>query len=130
MVRVLLRFDTSNVDQPVTSQVILELKTPVNILSARMNQQGGEILAEISSDRADKVIKAFRDRGVIVDTSTLIEKDDDRCIHCGACVSLCPMDALHFEENHTVALDPDLCNGSSCGLCVDACIRAAIRLIG
>ena len=130
MVRVLLRFDTTNVDQPVTSQVILALKTPVNILSARMNQQGGEILAEIPSERADKVIKAFRERGVIVDTSTLIEKDDDRCIHCGGCVSLCPMDALYFEEDYSVALNPYLCNGASCGLCVDACIRSAIRLIG
>lgn len=129
MVRVLLRFDKSNVDQPITSQVILELNTPVNILSARMNQLGGEILAEIPSKQAEKVIKAFRDRGVTVDTSTLIEKDDDRCIDCGACVSLCPMDALRFNDDFSVILEPEKCNGPSCSLCVDSCIREAIRLI-
>jgi hypothetical protein len=38
-----------------------------------MNQLGGEILADIPQDQADNVIKTFRDQGVIVDTSTLIE---------------------------------------------------------
>ena len=46
MVRVLLRFDKKLVQEPVTSQIILEHKTPVNILSARITPLGGEMLAE------------------------------------------------------------------------------------
>jgi NAD-dependent dihydropyrimidine dehydrogenase PreA subunit len=128
IVRVLLRFDKTNVDRPITSQIILDLGTPINILSAKMNQLGGEILVDIPLKQADKIIKAFREKGVTVDTSILIEKDDDKCIDCGACVSLCPVDALYFDNDFSVVLEPDKCNGSSCGLCVDSCVRAAIQL--
>ncbi|MBC8498689.1 4Fe-4S binding protein [Candidatus Bathyarchaeota archaeon] len=130
LVRVMLRFSKEIVDRPITSQVILEQGTPVNILSAHMNQQGGEILVDIESAHADKVIKAFRDKGVTVDVRKLVEKDDDKCIDCGACVSICPMDALTFDEAHTVVLDEEKCNGITCGLCVDACTTRAIRLLG
>lgn len=130
MVRVLFRFDKDTVDEPVTSQVILEHGVPINILSAHMNQQGGEILAEIESKSAEKVIKAFRARGVTVDVRRLIEKDDELCVDCGACVSICPMDALTFDEERAVKLYEEKCNGVTCGLCIDACPQRAIRLIG
>ena len=130
LVRVMLRFSKENVDKPITSEIILEQGTPVNILSAHMNQQGGEILVDIDSAHADKVIKAFRDKGVTVDVRKLVEKDDDKCIDCGACVSICPMDALTLDEAHTVVLDEEKCNGITCGLCVDACPQRAIRLLG
>lgn len=130
MVRVLLRFSKEIVDRPITSQVILEQGTPVNILSAHMNQQGGEILVEIGSEQADKVIKAFRDRGVTVDVRRLIEKDDGKCTDCGGCISICPMDALSFGDDLTVLLDEGRCNGITCGLCVDACPQRAIKLLG
>jgi len=129
-VRVMLRFSKDIVDRPITSQVILEEGTPVNILSAHMNQQGGEILADIDPDHADRVIKAFRSKGVTVDVRKLVEKDDEKCFDCGACVSLCPMDALAFGEDYAVTLDEEKCNGVTCGLCVDACTTRAIRLLG
>lgn len=130
MVRVMLRFSKEIADRPITYEVILEQKSPVNILSAHMNQQGGEILVEIDSTHADKVIKAFRDKGVTVDVRKLIEKDDEKCIDCGSCVSLCPMDAISFGEDYSVILDEEKCNGITCGLCVDACTRRAIKLLG
>jgi len=126
----MLRFSREIVDMPITSQVILEQGAPVNILSAHMNQQGGEILAEIDADHAEGVIKAFRERGVTGDVRRLIEKDDDKCVDCGACVSICPMDALTFDDDYSVTLLEDRCNGVTCGLCVDACPQRAIRLIG
>ena len=126
----MLRFSKEIVDRPITSQVILEQGAPVNILSAHMNQQGGEILVDIESAHANKVIRAFREKGVTVDVRKLVEKDDDKCVDCGACVSICPMDALTFDEGHTVVLDEEKCNGITCGLCVDACPQRAIRLLG
>jgi len=126
----MLRFSKEIVDRPITSQVILEQGVPVNILSAHMNQQGGEILAEIDAEHAEGVIKAFRERKVTVDVRRLIEKDDDKCVDCGACVSICPMDALTFDDDHSVALHEDRCNGVTCGLCVNTCPQRAIRLIG
>lgn len=130
MVRVMLRFSKEIVDRPITYEVILEQKAPVNILSAHMTQQGGEILVDIDSGHADKVIKAFRNKGVTVDVRKLIEKDDEKCMDCGACVSLCPMDAISFGDDYSVILDEGKCNGITCGLCVDACTTRAIKLLG
>ena len=128
MVRVLMRFDKDLVQEPVTSQIILVHKTPINILSARITPLGGEMLVEIDSRKADKIIDAFRSKGVIVDVSSLIEKDDELCIDCGACVSLCPSEALYHGPEYSIGLDPEKCNGVTCGLCLDACPRRALHL--
>ncbi|MBN1682963.1 4Fe-4S binding protein [Candidatus Bathyarchaeota archaeon] len=130
MVRMMLRFDNEKVHEPVTSQVILEEKIPINIMSAYVNQQGGEILIDVESENAERLAKAFRKKGVTVDVPKLIEKDDLKCTNCGACVSLCPMNALIFNADKSVELNEAVCNGITCGLCVDACPVRAIRLLG
>jgi Fe-S-cluster-containing hydrogenase component 2 len=129
MVRILLRFSKEIVDQPIISQVILGEKIPINILSAHIDQQGGEILADIPSTYAEDAVKAFRERGVNVDVRKLIEVNDEKCIDCGACVSLCPVNAITFEGDFSVTFDNEKCIGITCGLCVDACPMRAIRQI-
>jgi len=129
LVRMMLRFDNEKVNSPVTSQVILEEKVLLNIMSAYVNQQGGEILIEVAPDGAERVAKAFRSKGITVDVPKLIEKDD-KCTSCGACVSLCPMTAFGFGAGKKVELDEARCNGVTCGLCVDSCPMRAIRLLG
>jgi len=130
MVRVLLRFGKEIVDQPITSEIILEQGTPINILAAHINQEGGRILAEIETTNAQKVIEALRKRGVTVDVRNLIEVDDDKCTDCGACYSLCPVNAITYNEDYSVVFDGEKCLGTNCGLCADACPTRAIRLIG
>ena len=128
MVRALLRFDKRLVQEPVTSQIIIEHKTPVNILSARITPLGGEMLAEFDGRVADEIIQAFRNRGVTVDVSSLIERDEELCIDCGACVSLCPGEAFYHKPDHSIGLDSEKCSGVTCGLCLDACPRRALHL--
>ena len=129
MVRVQLRFPEKVTDQPITAQIILEQGIPLNILTANINQQGGEILLEIPTKHADKIADAFRKRGVEVVVRNLIEVDDERCIDCGSCVSLCPAEAIILEENKSVVFDRGSCVGTTCGLCVDACPTRAIKMV-
>ena len=129
MVRLLLRFDQSNVDKPITSEVILEQKTPINILSARINQTGGEILIDIPPETVDEFTRSITSKGVKVSFPNLINKDDELCIHCGSCISLCPVDAYSYEEDYSVKLDYSKCIGSTCGKCVDTCPREALKLL-
>jgi len=126
----MLRFDNEKVHEPVTSRVILEEKIPINIMSAYINQQGGEILLDVEAENAERLAKAFRKYGVTVDVPRLIEKDENSCMSCGACVSLCPMKALVFGTGYKVELIEAKCNGVTCSLCVDACPVRAIRLLG
>jgi ferredoxin len=129
MVRILLRFTEEQVPQPITSQIILEQKILINIVTAHVNSKGGEILAEVPDEALDKTVKAFRQRGVEVSIPKLVEVDVDECFGCGVCVSLCPVEAITIGEDCSVVFDRDKCVGSTCSACVDACPARAIRSV-
>jgi len=129
MVRILLRFTEEQVPQPITSQVILELKVPIAIITAHINSKGGEILAEIPDESLDRTVKAFRQRSVEVSIPKLVEVDVDECFSCGMCVSLCPVDAITMDEDGTVIFNREKCVGSTCSACVDACPARAIKSV-
>ncbi len=129
MVRLLLRFTEEQVPQPITSQVILECKVPIAILVAHINSKGGEIVAEVPDEAQEKIIKAFRKRGVSVTVPKLIEVDTEKCFSCGSCVALCPVEAISIDKDSTVQFDKEKCVGSTCSVCVDACPARAIKSV-
>ncbi|MEJ2281928.1 MAG: NIL domain-containing protein, partial [Candidatus Bathyarchaeota archaeon] len=79
MDRILLRFSEENVAEPITSQVILELGIPMRIVTATVNSSGGDILLEVPAIHVEKIVKAFREKDVIVRFPKLIEVDCDKC---------------------------------------------------
>ena len=129
MDRIWLRFSEENVAEPITSQVILELGLPMRIVTATVNSLGGDILLEVPAVHIEKIVKAFKAKGVVVKFPKLIEVDSDKCFDCGACYALCPVDAISYDENYSVVFDEKTCIGSPCGLCVDACPARAITLV-
>jgi ferredoxin len=129
MVRILLRFSEEIVEEPITSQIILELKVPINIIAAHVNSKGGEVLAEVPDEALDKVVKAFRKRGATVSIPKLIEVDSEKCVSCGACVTLCPVEAITIDEDASVVFNKEKCIGSICSACVDACPARAIKSV-
>lgn len=129
MDRILLRFSEENVEEPVTSQVILELGIPMRIVTATVNSLGGDILLEVPAVHLDKVVKAFKKKGVVVNFPKLIEVDSNKCFDCGACYALCPVDAISYDKYYSVVFDDKTCIGSPCGLCVDSCPARAITLV-
>lgn len=129
MVRILLRFSEELVEQPITSQIILELKVPINIITAYVNSKGGEILADVPDEALEKIVKAFRKRGVTVSLPKLIEVDSEKCVNCGACVALCPVEAITIADDCSIVFNKEKCVGSTCSACVDACPTRAIKSV-
>lgn len=129
MARILLKISEKVIDQPIIAQVILENEVPINIISAHVEPQGGEILVEIPSTHFEKVANAFRERGVTVSIPELIEVDEEKCLNCGACVSICPVNAITFADDFSVIFNQEKCLGKTCSACVDACPVKAIKLI-
>ena len=129
MVRIFLRFSEEQVSQPIASQIIIEYKVPMVILSAQISSKGGEILAEIPDEQQEKIVKAFRDRGISVTVPKLIEVDAEECFSCGSCVALCPVEAISIDKESTVQFDKEKCVGSTCSICVDACPARAIKSV-
>ena len=129
MGRILIRFDEDQIKEPIASQIIIEYKVPMAILSAHINSKGGEILAEVPDNILEKVVNAFRQRGVSVTVPKLIEVDSDKCFSCGSCIALCPVEAISLAKDSTVQFDKEKCVGSTCSICVDACPARAIKSI-
>lgn len=129
MARILLKFSEEIVEKPITAQVILEQKVPISIITAKTDSQGGEVLIEVSSADVERVIDAFRNKGVTVRIPKLIEIDSEKCFDCGACLSLCPVSAVTLKEDFSIAFDDKKCIGSPCSMCVDVCPVRAIKLV-
>ena len=123
--RAVLRFDNKQVEKPVISTIAIEKKIPINILRADVNEKGGNVLIEIPDHYAKEVLEAIRREGVTVEQKTLITIDD-RCINCGHCITLCPVDAIYSKPDLTVNVDDSKC--IQCERCVDACPMRAITL--
>jgi Fe-S-cluster-containing hydrogenase component 2 len=129
MGRILIRFNEEQVSEPIASQIIIEYKVPMAILAAHVNSKGGEILAEVPDESQEKIVKAFRKRGVTVTVPKLIEVDAEKCFSCGSCVALCPVEAISIAKDSTVEFDKEKCVGSTCSICVDACPARAIKSV-
>ncbi|MEM2123309.1 MAG: 4Fe-4S binding protein [Candidatus Bathyarchaeia archaeon] len=125
--KVELRFDTSIVNEPAITSVALEKRVLLNILKAQVDEHGGRVLIEIPDEKVDEVVEAFERKGVKTYRRTLIEIND-KCMSCGHCITLCPVDALYREEiDLSVRVKADNC--IQCGRCVDACPMRAIILL-
>jgi ferredoxin len=48
----------------------------------------------------------------------------DKCINCGACEPVCPVEAIS-EKGNVRAIDPGTC--IDCGACVETCPADAIQ---
>ncbi|MCW4031962.1 MAG: 4Fe-4S binding protein [Candidatus Bathyarchaeota archaeon] len=126
--KVALRIKTENVTDPIISTVILEKKARINILSAQINEKGGKVLLEVPDEKTEEIVKAFRDFGVDVEVGKIIEILKDKCMECGHCITLCPVDAIFFEKDYAIGLDENKC--IQCRACLDCCPTRAIKLYG
>jgi ferredoxin len=127
--KVLLRYSTLKVGDPILATVIKNSGIEPNILYAELSAKGGEILLAIDAPDAEtnRAIELFKEKGVEVkEIKRAIELDHDLCFDCGACLSLCPTDALHLTDDKTVELDENKC--IYCELCVPSCPVRALKL--
>lgn len=125
--RILLRYSAEKASKPILSEIIRETGVLVNLLYANIDTGGGEILISVDANRADEIFQELSKRGIeFQEIKGSIEVDWDSCVHCGACVSLCPTRALHMKENASLGLDDDKC--VLCEICVSACPVRALRL--
>lgn len=125
--KLLLRFDTKVIKQPVIATTILRTKVLVNIVRAHVEATSGEVVVDVPDEAVDLVFKTFSELGA--DVSKLekpILRIDEECVHCGACVSVCPLKVFGFASDWTVSFDPSHC--IQCGACIPACPHRALSI--
>ncbi len=65
-------------------------------------------------------------RKIKVPEGKYLYRDEDECIHCGVCISICPVDAFYHDEEWNVCVNYEKCTG--CGVCEDVCPVGAIYI--
>ena len=73
-------------------------------------------------------VEYLKSQGVKVqNASQEVDRDTDRCTHCGACTAVCPTGALHVERPEMrVDFQKDKC--SVCQLCIAACPARCMKV--
>ena len=98
-----LNFSPKMVNKAVITDMIKKFDISFNILRADINSQGGKMLIEISGSEAEEGISYIEKEGIKVSPiKRVVKKDEEMCIDCGACVSLCPVKAITIEKDWAV----------------------------
>ncbi|MEI7448821.1 MAG: NIL domain-containing protein [Desulfomonile sp.] len=127
---VLLIFKSSIMYKPVIFRLARDFDLIFNILEAKiLPRREGRILLELSGedDLIEKGIKFLEDNQVIVEPlAEKVWREEEKCVHCGACTGLCPTGALSLESPEMkVAFDVQKC--VACGMCGLVCPFGAMK---
>jgi formate hydrogenlyase subunit 6/NADH:ubiquinone oxidoreductase subunit I len=104
---------------------ILKYDITLNILKFSTGTSGINLLIDIPEDKIKTITESLKKNNIIVNKKGRVIIDDDKCIDCGACISLCPTDALSLDEEERLKFYYEKCIG--CLLCLDSCPRFAIE---
>jgi ferredoxin len=129
--KLVLHFPQRLVDKPMVSRLVKDFNLDFNILKASVSPgEEGLLVMELIGERADydKGVKYLADAGVKIQSlSQDVVRNESRCTHCGACITLCPTGAFTLEKDtRKVKFDHTSC--VVCELCVKACPPRAIDL--
>ena len=100
--RIVLHFPKRLVDRPIVSRLIKDYGLEFNILKALVTpEEEGLLVLELSGEQQeyDKGIRYLSKAGVKIQSlSQDILRNEERCTHCGACITICPSDAFELDS--------------------------------
>ena len=129
--RIVLRFPRRLVDRPIVSRLVKDFNLDFNILKASVTpEEEGLLVLKMSGKQEDydKGIDYLTKTGVRIQSlSQDVTRNEERCTHCGACITICPTGAFELEPlTRRVNFLDEKC--LACGLCIKACPPRAMEL--
>jgi ferredoxin len=129
--KIVLHFPHEQVDKPIVSKLVRDFGLDFNILKASITpREEGLLVLEITGKERDyeRGMAYIESCGVTVQPlSQDIRRNDVKCTHCGACIAVCPTDALFVDrESMEVGFNNEEC--VACELCVKVCPPRAMEI--
>lgn len=128
--RVVFKFPKNLVEQPITYHLVKDFDIVFNIMRARVTEDDGLLVLGLEGEETalDKALAWVENQGVVVEPlSRDVIRDDDRCVDCGACTTVCPTGALSIDKvTREVSFEAEEC--VACELCVPACPYRAMQV--
>lgn len=129
--RYILNFPPEQSRKPLTYQLIKDYDIKINILRAEITAgKEGRLLIEVEADKRNlqtglDFLK--KEHVSIYPLKQEVFLDEEKCINCGVCVSVCFSGALDIDRNEwKIKFDPEKC--VACELCTKACPLGIINL--
>jgi ferredoxin len=129
--RIVLHFPKRLVDRPIVSRLVKDYDLDFNILKALVTpEEEGLLIIELSGEQPDydKGIRYLTKTGVKIQSlSQDVLRNEERCTHCGACITICPSGAFELDPvTRRVNFYDEKC--VACGLCIKACPPRAMEV--
>jgi ferredoxin len=131
--RVVLHFPKRLVEQPVIYHLVKDYNLEFNILRASITaepEEEGLLVLQLKGEQEeyDKGVKFLLKSGVKIQSlSQDVTRNEARCTHCGACVTICPPGAFEIDlKTRQVRFNDEKC--VACGLCIKTCPPRAMEV--
>jgi ferredoxin len=129
--RIILRFKRSNIDKPVVYRLAKDFDLIFNILRASVSPRAESMMVlEVEGEEAAFAagVEYLKKAGLDIEPIEQdISRDEERCVHCGMCTSVCATDALEIDrETMKVKFNYEKCVG--CEFCVKVCPVKAMHV--
>jgi len=122
--KLMLFFPKCECEKPIIYHLVKDHNLIVNIYRAKVTpEEEGYLVLDVTGSEADiqKAMEFLRTFDVSINyTGKGVTWDQDRCTHCGHCITHCPTEALHIPDRATREV---VYGESKCIECL-ACIRA------
>ncbi len=121
--RVVLDFPPTQIQTPITYILAKEYDVASNILRAEIApEETGKLVIELDGfpKKLDEAIQRIKDLGIgVAEIARKVSFDMDKCMHCGACISVCLAGALKLDKDfHLEFIEPKC---TVCEMCVTSC---------
>ncbi len=121
--RVVLAFPPSQVQTPITYILAKEYDVASNILRAEIApEESGKLVIEMDGlpENLEKAVQRIKDSGIdVTEIARKVIFDMDKCMHCGACISVCLAGALKQDSQYHLQFIEPKC--TVCEMCVTSC---------
>jgi len=129
--RIVLHFPRRLADRPIIYRLVRDYNLEFNILKASVTlEKEGLMVLELSGkqEEYDNGIKYLTENGVRIQSlSQNVIRNEERCTHCGACITICPTSAFELDPStRRVKFFNERC--LACGICIKACPPRAMEV--
>jgi len=129
--RIVLHFPQRLVERAIVCRLVKDYDLEFNIINAAITpDQEGLMVLELTGEQKeyDKGILYLTKAGVQIQSlSQDVVRNEERCTHCGACVTICPSGVFELDKaTRRITFHNDRC--VACGLCIQACPPRAMEV--
>ncbi|MBP1929662.1 ferredoxin [Methanolinea mesophila] len=123
--KLIVTFSRKAGKKPIIAQVVKETGVLINVERAQIDSSEGEALIDIPDESCELIRQRLEALGASVRIlEDQIELNEQECVDCGACISICPQEVFSFGEDWKLRVEAKRC--VLCGRCIEICPHHAL----